>query len=67
MLERIHKAHLLMDAACEALGRQINIMEVCGTHTVAIFRNGIRGNAAQTNQVVVGAGMPGLRDRPELH
>jgi len=31
-----------MTSACEALGRRINIMEVCGTHTVSIFRNGIR-------------------------
>ena len=42
MLERIYKAQRLMDKACDVLGRQINIMEVCGTHTVSIFRNGVR-------------------------
>jgi len=42
MLNRIMKAQRLMDTACEKAGDRINIMEVCGTHTVSIFRNGIR-------------------------
>ena len=58
MLERIHKAHLIMDAACEALGRQINIMEVCGTHTVAIFRNGIRATLPRRIKLLSGPGCP---------
>jgi hydrogenase expression/formation protein HypD len=58
MLERIHKSHLLMDAACEALGRQINIMEVCGTHTVAIFSNGIRGMLPKRIKLLSGPGCP---------
>jgi hydrogenase expression/formation protein HypD len=47
-----------MDAACEALGRQINIMEVCGTHTVAIFRNGIRGMLPKRIKLLSGPGCP---------
>ncbi len=58
MLERIHKAQLLMDAACEALGRQINVMEVCGTHTVAIFRNGIRTTLPKAIKLLSGPGCP---------
>ncbi|MGA2092770.1 MAG: hydrogenase formation protein HypD [Sedimentisphaerales bacterium] len=58
MLERIHKAQLLMDATCEAFGRQINIMEVCGTHTVALFRNGIRSTLPRQIKLLSGPGCP---------
>jgi hydrogenase expression/formation protein HypD len=58
MLERIHKAQILMDATCEALGRQINIMEVCGTHTVALFRNGIRSTLPRKIKLLSGPGCP---------
>jgi len=58
MLERIHKAQLLMDATCEALGRQINIMEVCGTHTVSLFRNGIRSTLPRQIKLLSGPGCP---------
>jgi hydrogenase expression/formation protein HypD len=47
-----------MDAACKALGRQINIMEVCGTHTVAIFRNGIRSTLPKGLKLLSGPGCP---------
>jgi len=58
MLERIYKTQRVMNAACEALGRQINIMEVCGTHTVAIFRNGIRGTLPRQIKLLSGPGCP---------
>lgn len=58
MLERIHKAQTVMDAACKTLGRQINIMEVCGTHTVAIFRNGIRSTLPKRLKLLSGPGCP---------
>jgi hydrogenase expression/formation protein HypD len=58
MLDRIHKAQNLMDAACEALGRQINIMEVCGTHTVSIFRSGIRSILPENLKLLSGPGCP---------
>jgi hydrogenase expression/formation protein HypD len=58
MLERIHKAQLIMDAACDAMGRQINIMEVCGTHTVAIFRSGIRTTLPKQIKLLSGPGCP---------
>ncbi len=58
MLERIHKAQKVMDEACEALGRRANIMEVCGTHTVAIFRNGIRSTLPGGLKLLSGPGCP---------
>lgn len=42
MLDRILNAQRLIEQTCEKLGRQITVMEVCGTHTVSIFRSGIR-------------------------
>ncbi len=48
----------MMDAACEKLGRQINIMEVCGTHTVAIFRHGIRTTLPKGLKLLSGPGCP---------
>jgi hydrogenase expression/formation protein HypD len=47
-----------MNEACETLGRQINIMEVCGTHTVSIFRNGIRSTLPGKLKLLSGPGCP---------
>jgi len=58
MLDRIQKAHNLCQAACEHLARQINIMEVCGTHTVSIFRNGIRSTLPKELKLLSGPGCP---------
>lgn len=58
MLEKICKAQNFMDAACRTLGRQINIMEVCGTHTVSIFRNGIRSTLPGRVKLLSGPGCP---------
>ena len=58
MLDRINKAQRGIDTACEALGRQINIMEVCGTHTVSIFRNGIRSILPGNLKLLSGPGCP---------
>ena len=58
MLDRIKKAQETIEAACETLGRQINIMEVCGTHTVSIFRNGIRSILPKNLKLLSGPGCP---------
>ncbi len=58
MLERIYKAQGLMDAACKKIGRQINIMEVCGTHTVAIFRSGTKSTLPRQMKLLSGPGCP---------
>ena len=58
MLERIYKAQQAMRAACEKLGRKINIMEVCGTHTVSIFRQGVRSTLPKKIKLLSGPGCP---------
>ncbi|HUW19010.1 MAG TPA: hydrogenase formation protein HypD [Sedimentisphaerales bacterium] len=58
MLERIYRAQKVMDDACKRLGRQINIMEVCGTHTVSIFRTGIRSTLHDNLKLLSGPGCP---------
>ena len=58
MFEKLQKAKGAMDAACERIGRQINIMEVCGTHTVSIFRNGIRSILPEGLKMLSGPGCP---------
>ena len=58
MLDRINKAQDIINAACETLGRQINIMEVCGTHTVSIFRSGIRSILPDNLKLLSGPGCP---------
>lgn len=40
------------------LGRQVNLMEVCGTHTVSIFRHGIRSILPSNIKLLSGPGCP---------
>lgn len=41
-----------------SLGRQVKLMEVCGTHTVAIFRHGIRDLLPKNIRLLSGPGCP---------
>ena len=45
-------------ATCDRIGREVAFMEVCGTHTVSIFRNGIRALLPPTLRLVSGPGCP---------
>ena len=58
MLDKIKKAQEQIVAACKAMDRQINIMEVCGTHTVSIFRSGIRSILPKNLRLLSGPGCP---------
>jgi len=58
MFTEIDKAKNDMNLACKALPGQVNIMEVCGTHTVSIFRNGIRSILPQQINLLTGPGCP---------
>jgi hydrogenase expression/formation protein HypD len=40
------------------IGRSINLMEVCGTHTVEIFRNGVRSIIPSSITLLSGPGCP---------
>ena len=42
----------------ERIGRPLKLMEVCGTHTVAIFRHGIRGIIPEAVSLLSGPGCP---------
>jgi hydrogenase expression/formation protein HypD len=50
----IEKIRSLMDS----IGRPVKFMEVCGTHTVAIFRHGIRGVIPKEISLLSGPGCP---------
>jgi len=58
MLDRILNAQHVIEQACERIGREITIMEVCGTHTVSIFRSGIRSTLPATLKLLSGPGCP---------
>jgi hydrogenase expression/formation protein HypD len=58
MLDKIKKAQDTLSATCKAIGRQINIMEVCGTHTVSIFRSGIHSLLPENLRLLSGPGCP---------
>lgn len=58
MLDRIARAQRTIEEACTTLGRQITVMEVCGTHTVSIFRSGIRSTLPERLKLLSGPGCP---------
>ena len=41
-----------------AIGRRVQLMEVCGTHTVSIFRHGIRALLPDNVRLISGPGCP---------
>ncbi len=58
MIDKIKKAQDMLNTTCKSIGRQINIMEVCGTHTVSIFRSGIRSLLPKNLRLLSGPGCP---------
>ncbi|MCI0499058.1 MAG: hydrogenase formation protein HypD [Planctomycetales bacterium] len=58
MLERIEKARKAIAGACRKVDKPIQVMEVCGTHTVAIFRHGIRSLLPKNLKLLSGPGCP---------
>jgi hydrogenase expression/formation protein HypD len=58
MLDRIAQAQHTIEEACGKLDRQITVMEVCGTHTVSIFRSGIRSTLPERLKLLSGPGCP---------
>jgi hydrogenase expression/formation protein HypD len=45
-------------AVCERSSREIRIMEVCGTHTVSIFRSGLKALLPDNLRLISGPGCP---------
>lgn len=58
MLDRIVTAQQTIADACRTLDRPVTIMEVCGTHTVSIFRSGIRSTLPDGLKLLSGPGCP---------
>ncbi|MCP4456037.1 MAG: hydrogenase formation protein HypD, partial [Planctomycetes bacterium] len=57
-LNTIQQAQESIRAACDKLGRRILVMEVCGTHTVSIFRSGVRSILPDGVKLLSGPGCP---------
>jgi hydrogenase expression/formation protein HypD len=51
-------ARRLADSIAAAATRPMKIMEVCGTHTVAIARNGLRDVMPENVKLLSGPGCP---------
>jgi hydrogenase expression/formation protein HypD len=51
-------SHALSSLLEEAATKSITVMEVCGTHTVAIFRHGLRALLPKSFKLVSGPGCP---------
>ncbi len=58
-------ARKLISAIHRHAGKPIRIMEVCGTHTVSIFRHGLRPMLPSTLNLVSGPGCPVCVTAPE--
>ena len=58
MLERIEKARKTIAAICNKMSKPIQVMEVCGTHTVSIFRSGVRSLLPKNLKLLSGPGCP---------
>jgi hydrogenase expression/formation protein HypD len=58
MSEKIERLRTELDACCRRIARPVQLMEVCGTHTVSIFRSGIRSMIPANLRLVSGPGCP---------
>jgi len=45
-------------AGCAASGRPLQVMEICGTHTVSLFRSGVKSLLPASLKLVSGPGCP---------
>lgn len=57
-LDQIDTLRRQLDASCAKIGRLIQVMEVCGTHTVALFRLGVRSILPANLKLLSGPGCP---------
>jgi hydrogenase expression/formation protein HypD len=57
-LDKIQEAREQIDKSCAKIGRLVQVMEVCGTHTVALFRHGIRSLLPKNLKLLSGPGCP---------
>ncbi len=57
-LAAIESGRKQIEKACAAVSKTIQVMEVCGTHTVALFRHGIRSLLPGNLKLLSGPGCP---------
>ncbi|MBM4103877.1 MAG: hydrogenase formation protein HypD [Planctomycetes bacterium] len=57
-LNKIQQAREQIEKSCAKIGRLVQVMEVCGTHTVALFRHGIRSLLPKNLKLLSGPGCP---------
>jgi hydrogenase expression/formation protein HypD len=57
-LDKIQQAREQIKKSCAKIGRAVQVMEVCGTHTVALFRHGIRSLLPKNLKLLSGPGCP---------
>ena len=55
---RVEELKQAIASTAAAIGRPVKLMEVCGTHTVALFRHGIRGVLPREVSLLSGPGCP---------
>ena len=58
MRERVEPLRDELHELCRGLDRRVQVMEVCGTHTVSIFRTGLRSMLPENLRLVSGPGCP---------
>jgi len=58
MKDRAKRLSALIERASFSIGGELRLMEVCGTHTVEIFRAGIRGLLPSNIRLLSGPGCP---------
>lgn len=56
--QRADELKTAIAATAKAIGRPVKLMEVCGTHTVALFRHGIRALLPASVSLLSGPGCP---------
>jgi hydrogenase expression/formation protein HypD len=56
--DQVESLRAELHACCGRLARRIQIMEVCGTHTVSIFRSGLRSLLPANLRLISGPGCP---------
>jgi hydrogenase expression/formation protein HypD len=54
----INETRRAINVLAGKIGRPVRLMEVCGTHTVAVFRNGIRSLLPENISLLSGPGCP---------
>lgn len=57
-MQRARELSAAIAVAAQGIARPLKLMEVCGTHTVALFRHGIRGLLPQSVRLLSGPGCP---------